>query len=113
MSHPLRDLSGSIDDLPTGTEAGLSSAVSASGSSSSHGEQSNPAPSPFSPRASPVGSPLGSAQSRSGPISPASVPGNQVVQQTTASVSDMASHSTMNQSPMSQERGKATVLLFN
>ncbi|XP_009950523.1 PREDICTED: AT-rich interactive domain-containing protein 1B-like, partial [Leptosomus discolor] len=82
------DLSGSIDDLPTGTEATLSSAVSASGSTSSQGEQSNPAQSPFSPHASPhlsgipggpspspVGSPVGSNQSRSGPISPASIPG--------------------------------------
>uniref|UniRef100_A0A671QGL0 AT-rich interactive domain-containing protein 1B-like n=1 Tax=Sinocyclocheilus anshuiensis TaxID=1608454 RepID=A0A671QGL0_9TELE len=84
----VNDLSGSIDDLPTGTEAGLSSAVSASGSTSSQGEQSNPAQSPFSPHASPrvpsmrsgpspspVGSPVGSSQSRSGPISPASGPG--------------------------------------
>jgi len=83
-----QDLSGSIDDLPTGTEATLSSAVSASGSTSSQGEQSNPAQSPFSPHASPhlsgipggpspspVGSPVGSNQSRSGPISPASIPG--------------------------------------
>ncbi|XP_017723817.1 PREDICTED: AT-rich interactive domain-containing protein 1B-like isoform X1 [Rhinopithecus bieti] len=84
----LKDLSGSIDDLPTGTEATLSSAVSASGSTSSQGDQSNPAQSPFSPHASPhlssipggpspspVGSPVGSNQSRSGPISPASIPG--------------------------------------
>lgn len=100
-----QDLSGSIDDLPTGTEAGLSSAVGASsggpgsgsgssssgsgsGSGSSQGEQSNQARSPFSPHASPrlpgvhsgpspspVGSPAGSSQSRSGPISPASAPG--------------------------------------
>lgn len=85
-----QDLSGSIDDLPTGTEATLSSAVSASGSTSSQGDQSNPAQSPFSPHASPhlssipggpspspVGSPVGSNQSRSGPISPASIPGIQ------------------------------------
>uniref|UniRef100_A0A674C7Y5 AT-rich interactive domain 1B n=1 Tax=Salmo trutta TaxID=8032 RepID=A0A674C7Y5_SALTR len=81
----LPDLSGSIDDLPTGTEVAISSAVSASGSTSSQGEQSNPAQSPFSPHMSPrlrsgpspspVGSPVGSSQSRSGPISPASVPG--------------------------------------
>ncbi|KAM3871321.1 AT-rich interactive domain-containing protein 1B-like [Diretmus argenteus] len=96
----LPDLSGSIDDLPTGTEAGLGSAVSAgcsssSSSSSSQGEQggaSNPGQSPFSPHASPhlpsqrsgpspspVGSPAGSTQSQqsrsgSGPISPASGP---------------------------------------
>ncbi|XP_074547704.1 AT-rich interactive domain-containing protein 1B-like isoform X4 [Halichoeres trimaculatus] len=95
----LPDLSGSIDDLPTGTEAGLGSAVSAGGSSSSssssQGEQAgagNQGQSPFSPHASPhlpsqrsgpspspVGSPAGSTQSQqsrsgSGPISPASGP---------------------------------------
>ncbi|CAJ1073859.1 AT-rich interactive domain-containing protein 1B-like isoform X1 [Xyrichtys novacula] len=95
----LPDLSGSIDDLPTGTEAGLGSAVSAGGSSSSssssQGEQGgagNQGQSPFSPHASPhlpsqrsgpspspVGSPAGSTQSQqsrsgSGPISPASGP---------------------------------------
>ncbi|XP_015243253.1 PREDICTED: AT-rich interactive domain-containing protein 1B-like [Cyprinodon variegatus] len=96
------DLSGSIDDLPTGTEAGLGSAVGAGGSSngsssssSSQGEPggaSNQRQSPFSPHASPhlsgqrsglspspVGSPVGSTQSQqsrsgSGPISPASGP---------------------------------------
>ncbi|XP_029350100.1 AT-rich interactive domain-containing protein 1B-like isoform X2 [Echeneis naucrates] len=95
----LPDLSGSIDDLPTGAEVGLGSAVSAGGSSSSssssQGEQggaSNQGQSPFSPHASPhlpsqqggpspspVGSPAGSTQSQqsrsgSGPISPASGP---------------------------------------
>ncbi|AWP16701.1 putative AT-rich interactive domain-containing protein 1B-like [Scophthalmus maximus] len=95
-----KDLSGSIDDLPTGTEAGLGSAVNAGGSSSSsssssQGEQGgagNQGQSPFSPHASPhlpsqrsgpspspVGSPAGSTQSQqsrsgSGPISPASGP---------------------------------------
>lgn len=95
-----QDLSGSIDDLPTGTEAGLGSAVNAGGSSSSsssssQGEQGgagNQGQSPFSPHASPhlpsqrsgpspspVGSPAGSTQSQqsrsgSGPISPASGP---------------------------------------
>uniref|UniRef100_A0A8C7JQ63 AT-rich interaction domain 1B n=1 Tax=Oncorhynchus kisutch TaxID=8019 RepID=A0A8C7JQ63_ONCKI len=90
LPSPLfQDLSGAIDDLPTGTDAGHSSAVSATGSTSSQGEQSNPSQSPFSPHASPhlsgrgsgpspspVGSPVGSNQSRSGsgPISPVSGP---------------------------------------
>ncbi|XP_077476366.1 AT-rich interactive domain-containing protein 1B isoform X2 [Stigmatopora argus] len=85
----LPDLSGSIDDLPTGTEAGLGSAVSGA---SNPGEQTGASiqrQSPYSPHASPripsqrsgpspspVGSPAGSNQSRSGsgPISPASGP---------------------------------------
>ncbi|KAM4693869.1 AT-rich interactive domain-containing protein 1B isoform 6-T6 [Discoglossus pictus] len=114
-----QDLSGSIDDLPTGTEATLSSAVSASGSTSSQGEQSNPAQSPFSPHASPhlssiqgggpspspVGSPAGSNQSRSGPISPASIPGSQMPPQPPGSQSEPSSHPALSQSPMPQERG--------
>uniref|UniRef100_UPI00398E7061 AT-rich interactive domain-containing protein 1B isoform X4 n=1 Tax=Pristiophorus japonicus TaxID=55135 RepID=UPI00398E7061 len=113
----LPDLSGSIDDLPTGTEGTLSSGVSASGSSSGQGEPSNPAQSPFSPHASPhlsgirgpspspVGSPVGSNQSRSGPLSPAGVPGNQMPAQPPNSQSDASPHPAMSQSPMSQDRG--------
>lgn len=83
----LQDLSGSIDDLPTGTEGALSPGVSTSGVSSSQGEQSNPAQSPFSPHTSPhlpgirgpspspVGSPASVTPSRTGPLSPAAVPG--------------------------------------
>ncbi|XP_064186653.1 AT-rich interactive domain-containing protein 1B-like isoform X2 [Anguilla rostrata] len=117
-----KDLSGSIDDLPTGTEAGLSSAVSASGSSSgSGGEQSNPARSPFSPHASPAvaglrtgpspspaASPAGSAQSRSGPISPAGIPGTPMAppnQGNSGNMPDVGPHCVLSQSPMSQERG--------
>ncbi|XP_072363747.1 AT-rich interactive domain-containing protein 1B isoform X3 [Scyliorhinus torazame] len=115
--QPQQDLSGSIDDLPTGTEGTLSSGVSASGSSSGQGEQSNPAQSPFSPHASPhltgirgpspspVGSPVGSNQSRSGPLSPAGVPGPQMPAQPSNSQSDASSHPVMSQSPMSQDRG--------
>ncbi|XP_042356461.1 AT-rich interactive domain-containing protein 1B-like isoform X5 [Plectropomus leopardus] len=113
----LPDLSGSIDDLPTGTEAGLGSAVSVGGSSSSssssQGEQGgagNQGQSPFSPHASPhlpsqrsgpspspVGSPAGSSQSQqsrsgSGPISPASGPSAN----TTAPGSTMAPQSSGN-----------------
>uniref|UniRef100_A0A3Q2KXX4 AT-rich interaction domain 1B n=1 Tax=Equus caballus TaxID=9796 RepID=A0A3Q2KXX4_HORSE len=119
MQYPQQqDLSGSIDDLPTGTEATLSSAVSASGSTSSQGDQSNPAQSPFSPHASPhlssipggpspspVGSPVGSNQSRSGPISPASIPGSQMPPQPPGSQSESSSHPALSQSPMPQERG--------
>ncbi|XP_032329546.1 AT-rich interactive domain-containing protein 1B-like [Camelus ferus] len=114
----IKDLSGSIDDLPTGTEATLSSAASASRSTSSQGDQSNLAQSPLSPHASPhlssipggpspspVGSPVGSNQSQSGPTSPASIPGSQIPLQPPGSQSESSSHPALSQSPMPQERG--------
>ena len=83
----LQDLSGSIDDLPTGAEGALSPGVSTSGVSSSQGEQSNQAQSPFSPHTSPhlpgirgpspspAGSPASASTPRTGPLSPANIPG--------------------------------------
>ncbi|NXN09678.1 ARI1A protein, partial [Indicator maculatus] len=113
----LPDLSGSIDDLPMGTEGALSPGVSTSGISSSQGEQSNPAQSPFSPHTSPhlpgirgpspspVGSPASVAQSRSGPLSPAAVPGNQMPPRPPSGQSDTIMHPSMNQSSIAQDRG--------
>ncbi|XP_076827809.1 AT-rich interactive domain-containing protein 1A isoform X2 [Brachyhypopomus gauderio] len=113
----LPDLSGSIDDLPTGTEGALSPGVSTSGVSSSQGEQSNPAQSPFSPHTSPhlpgirgpspspVGSPASATASRSGPLSPATMPGNQMPPRPPSGQSDGILHPSMNQPGMGQERG--------
>ncbi|XP_028293983.1 AT-rich interactive domain-containing protein 1B isoform X2 [Gouania willdenowi] len=131
----LPDLSGSIDDLPTGTEAGVVSAVGASGSSSSsssQGEQGgtgNQGQSPFSPHASPhlpsqrsgpspspVVSPAGSTQSQqsrsgSGPISPASGPSaNSAAPGSTAAPQSSGNgpdgtHPPLTRSPIAQERG--------
>uniref|UniRef100_A0A4W6ELP9 AT-rich interactive domain 1B n=1 Tax=Lates calcarifer TaxID=8187 RepID=A0A4W6ELP9_LATCA len=113
----LPDLSGSIDDLPTGTEAAVSSG--ASGSGSTQGDQGTPARSPFSPHVSPrhppptragpspspSPSPAGSSsQSRSGPLSPAtSGPGTQLTPQVPGPGSDVGPHSS--QSAMTQDRG--------
>ncbi|NWY66216.1 ARI1A protein, partial [Erithacus rubecula] len=111
------DLSGSIDDLPMGTEGALSPGVSTSGISSSQGEQSNPAQSPFSPHTSPhlpgirgpspspVGSPASVAQSRSGPLSPAAVPGNQMPPRPPSGQSDSILHPAMGQASIAQDRG--------
>ncbi|XP_052002924.1 AT-rich interactive domain-containing protein 1A-like isoform X1 [Xyrauchen texanus] len=102
----LPDLSGSIDDLPTGTEGALSPGVSTSGVSSSQGEQSNPAQSPFSPHTSPpVGSPASATASRSGPLSPATMPGNQMPPRPSSGQSDGILHTSMNQPGMGQDRG--------
>uniref|UniRef100_A0A673FUL0 AT-rich interactive domain-containing protein 1A-like n=1 Tax=Sinocyclocheilus rhinocerous TaxID=307959 RepID=A0A673FUL0_9TELE len=103
---PPQDLSGSIDDLPTGTEGALSPGVSTSGVSSSQGEQSNPAQSPFSPHTSPpVGSPASASASRSGPLSPATMPGNQMPPRPSSGQSDGMMHPSMNQPGIGQERG--------
>ncbi|XP_074541825.1 AT-rich interactive domain-containing protein 1B isoform X1 [Halichoeres trimaculatus] len=113
----LPDLSGSIDDLPTGTEAAVSSGPSGSGSA--QGDQGTPARSPFSPHVSPrlpppartgpspspSPSPAGSSsQSRSGPLSPAtSGPGSQLTPQVPRPGSDVGPHPS--QSAMTQDRG--------
>ncbi|XP_041814110.1 AT-rich interactive domain-containing protein 1B isoform X2 [Chelmon rostratus] len=113
----LPDLSGSIDDLPTGTEAAVSSG--ASGSGSTQGDQGTPARSPFSPHVSPrlpppartgpspspSPSPAGSSsQSRSGPMSPATGgPGSQLTPQVSGPGSDVGPHPS--QSAMTQDRG--------
>ncbi|XP_041660879.1 AT-rich interactive domain-containing protein 1B [Cheilinus undulatus] len=113
----LPDLSGAIDDLPTGTEAAVSSG--ALGSSSAQGDQGTPARSPFSPHVSPrlppparsgpspspSPSPAGSSsQSRSGPLSPnASGPGPQLAPQAPPPGPDVGPHPS--QSAMTQDRG--------
>uniref|UniRef100_UPI0037E9784D AT-rich interactive domain-containing protein 1B n=1 Tax=Semicossyphus pulcher TaxID=241346 RepID=UPI0037E9784D len=113
----LPDLSGSIDDLPTGTEAAVSSG--ASGSGSAQGDQGTPSRSPFSPHVSPrlpppartgpspspSPSPAGSSsQSRSGPMSPATGgPGSQLAPQVPGPGSEVAPHPS--QSAMTQDRG--------
>ncbi|XP_015804544.3 AT-rich interactive domain-containing protein 1A isoform X1 [Nothobranchius furzeri] len=115
----LPDLSGSIDDLPTGTEGpegALSPGVSTSGVSSSQGEQSNPAQSPFSPHTSPhlpgirgpspspAGSPASASTPRTGPLSPANMPGTQMPPRPSSVHSDGNLHPGMSQSPMAQDR---------
>nr|XP_046229400.1 AT-rich interactive domain-containing protein 1B isoform X2 [Scatophagus argus] len=113
----LPDLSGSIDDLPTGTEAAVSSGTS--GSSSAQGDRGTPTRSPFSPHVSPrlpppartgpspspSPSPAGSnSQSRSGPMSPTSGgPGCQLTPQGSGPGSDLGPH--LSQSTMTQNRG--------
>uniref|UniRef100_A0A8C8CHE9 ARID domain-containing protein n=1 Tax=Oncorhynchus tshawytscha TaxID=74940 RepID=A0A8C8CHE9_ONCTS len=108
----LQDLSGSIDDLPTGTDGALSPGVSTSGVSSSQGEQSNLAQSPFSPHTSPhlpgirgpspspAGSPASATTSRTGPLSPATMPGTQMPPRPSSVQSDGSLHPAMSQSPM-------------
>uniref|UniRef100_A0A3Q3NGA4 AT-rich interaction domain 1Aa n=1 Tax=Mastacembelus armatus TaxID=205130 RepID=A0A3Q3NGA4_9TELE len=113
----LPDLSGSIDDLTTATEGALSPGVSTSGVSSSQGEHSNPAQSPFSPHTSPhlpgirgpspspAGSPASASTPRTGPLSPANMPGTQMPPRPASVQSDGSLHPAMNQSPMAQDRG--------
>uniref|UniRef100_A0A673HL10 AT-rich interactive domain-containing protein 1A-like n=1 Tax=Sinocyclocheilus rhinocerous TaxID=307959 RepID=A0A673HL10_9TELE len=109
----LPDLSGSIDDLPTGTEGALSPGVSTSGVSSSQGEHSNPAQSPFSPHTSPpVGSPASASASRSGPLSPATMPGNQMPPRPSSGQSDGMMHPSINQPGMGQERGNSVCIRY-
>ncbi|XP_053942727.1 AT-rich interactive domain-containing protein 1A-like [Cuculus canorus] len=112
-----RDLSGSIDDVPTGTEGALSPGVSTSGISGSQGEQSNPAESPFSPCTSPhlpgirgpspssAGSPASAARSHSGLLSPAAVPGNQMPPRPRSGRSDSILHLSVHPSGRAQDQG--------
>ncbi|KAJ3597420.1 hypothetical protein NHX12_000947 [Muraenolepis orangiensis] len=112
QQQPQQDLSGSMDDLPAGSEAAMSPGVSTPGVSSSQGDQSNP---PFSPHTSPhlpgirgpSPSPAGSPASvgRSGPLSPANMPGTQMPPRPSSVQSDGSLHPSMSQSPMAQERG--------
>ncbi|KAM6915079.1 LOW QUALITY PROTEIN: AT-rich interactive domain-containing protein 1B [Xenentodon cancila] len=113
-----QDLSGSIDDLPTGTEAAVSSGTS--GSSGIQGDQGSPgARSPFSPHISPrlppptrtapsmssSPSPASSSnQSRLGPLSPTtpSGPGSQLTPQGSGPGPAVSPHSS--QSAMTQDR---------
>ncbi|XP_062293015.1 AT-rich interactive domain-containing protein 1B isoform X2 [Scomber scombrus] len=109
----LPDLSGSIDDLPTGTEAAVSSG--GLGSAGAQSDQGTPTRSPFSPHVSPRLLPLARtgpspspspspAGSRSGPLSPASSgPGSQLTPQVSGPGSDVGPHSS--QSAMTQDRG--------
>ncbi|XP_051922691.1 AT-rich interactive domain-containing protein 1A isoform X2 [Hippocampus zosterae] len=113
----LPDLSGSIDDLPTGTDGALSPGVSTPGVSSSQGEQSNPAQSPFSPHTSPhlpgirgpspspAGSPASASTPRTGQLSPANMPGNQMPPRPSSVQSDGSLHPGMSQSPLAPDRG--------
>ncbi|CAL9706007.1 unnamed protein product [Knipowitschia caucasica] len=113
----LPDLSGSIDDLPTGNEGALSPGVSTSGVSSSQGEQSNPAQSPFSPHTSPhlpgirgpspspAGSPASASTPRTGPLSPVNMPVPQMPPRPSSGQPDGSLHPSMSQSPMAQDRG--------
>ncbi|XP_061772090.1 AT-rich interactive domain-containing protein 1A isoform X1 [Nerophis ophidion] len=113
----LPDLSGSIDDLPTGTDGALSPGVSTPGVSSSQGEQSNPAQSPFSPHTSPhlpgirgpspspTGSPASASTPRAGPLSPANMPGNQMPPRPSSVQSDGSLHPGMSHSPLAPDRG--------
>ncbi|XP_047243562.1 AT-rich interactive domain-containing protein 1B isoform X2 [Girardinichthys multiradiatus] len=111
----LPDLSRSIEDLLTGTEAAVSSG--ASGSGSTRGDQATPgARSPFSPHVSPRLPPLARtgpspspslspAGSRSGPLSPTSTngPGSQVAPQVSGPGSDAGPHSSL--PAMTPDRG--------
>ncbi|KAM9840693.1 AT-rich interactive domain-containing protein 1B-like isoform 2-T2 [Aulostomus maculatus] len=113
----LPDLSGSIDDLPTGTEAAVSSGALASVGAQS--DQGTPVRSPFSPHVSPRLPPSGrtgpspsptpppagsSSQPRSGPLSPtAGGQGSQTNPQVSSSGSDAGPHPS--QPPMTPDRG--------
>ncbi|XP_053942157.1 AT-rich interactive domain-containing protein 1A-like [Cuculus canorus] len=80
-----RDLSGSIDDVPTGHPPHL--------------------PGIRGPSPSPVGSPASIAQSRSGPLSPAAVPGNQMPPRPRSGRLDSMLHLSVHPSGRAQDQG--------
>ncbi|KAJ4938941.1 hypothetical protein JOQ06_028406 [Pogonophryne albipinna] len=84
----LQDLSGSIDDLPTGTEGGLGSAVSVAGSTQSQHSRSGSGP--ISPA--------------SGPPANTSAPGSAMASQSSGNGPEGA-HPPNTRSPMAQEKG--------
>ncbi|XP_022082490.1 AT-rich interactive domain-containing protein 1B-like isoform X4 [Acanthaster planci] len=108
----LPDLSGSLDDLPTGADFSQNNVATSSQSTDSYSQSSqsphmHPTVSALRPSPSPVGSPA-SHMSRSS-LSPASVPGGSLTPQPTSmpppsSQSETSSHNQMSQSPVGQDR---------
>ncbi|XP_038049309.1 AT-rich interactive domain-containing protein 1A-like isoform X3 [Patiria miniata] len=109
----LPDLSGSLDDLPTGADFSQNNVATSSQSTDSYSQSSqsphmHPTVSALRPSPSPVGSPA-SHMSRSS-LSPASVPGGSLTPQPTSmpppsSQTETSSHNQMSQSPIGQDRG--------
>jgi AT-rich interactive domain-containing protein 1 len=114
----LPDLSGSLDDLPTGADFSQNNVATSSQSTDSYSQSSqsphmHPTVSALRPSPSPVGSPA-SHMSRSS-LSPASVPGGSLTPQPTSmppptSQSETSSLNQLSQSPVGQDRGEQKFL---